>query len=177
MTESKIVTGFCDMIFRDRQSNKVFPNVFLDKYEADLLEITKAGYAYEYEIKTSKSDFKNDSKKTCGYLCTRETNFKKVPKYKTDTLKNGERVNYFYYLVPNDLVKPEEIPEYAGLMYVEFRDCQYFSTEKGYFTKEKMFLRTIKSAPKLSKDKFSADKLLKCLESTYYRFHKLRNIK
>ena len=174
MSENEIVTGFCDMIFRERQSNKVFPTVFFDKYEADLLEITKAGYSYEYEIKVSKSDFKNDSKKTSGYLCTKETNFEKIPQYKIDTLKNGERVNYFYYLVPKNLIKLDEVPEYAGLIYIEFRECSYFSHEKGNYTKLKMFCQTVKVAPKLSKEKFSEKKLLKCLESTYYRFHGLR---
>jgi len=28
MSENEIVTGFCEMIFRERQSNKVFPTVF-----------------------------------------------------------------------------------------------------------------------------------------------------
>ncbi len=85
--------------------------------ECDVLRITPSNIVYEYEIKTSRSDFKADFKK----------------KYKHSRLsntisKNNEYIkwsghpgipNYFTYVVPKDMVKPTEIPEYAGLIYVE----------------------------------------------------------
>ena len=85
--------------------------------ECDVLRITPSNIVYEYEIKTSRSDFKADFKK----------------KYKHNRLsntinKNNEYIkwsghpslpNHFIYVVPKDMVKPTEIPEYAGLIYVE----------------------------------------------------------
>lgn len=44
----------------ERRSNLVFPNIYIGSWEADILEITKSGYTYEYEVKISKSDFKAD---------------------------------------------------------------------------------------------------------------------
>lgn len=174
MTEKEIVNGFCNFILKDKSANKIFPNIFFDNYEADLLEITKSGYSYEYEVKISRSDFKNDVKKSCGWILNESTNFKKVDKLKIDEIKEGRRTNYFYYLVPKNLIQVDEIPEYAGLIYVELSEIKCFTKEKGYYTREKIFCQTIKEAPKLASEKFSEKKLLKCLESTYYRFHKLR---
>lgn len=45
----------------DRPYN--FINTFFFENESDVLSFTGAGYCYEYEIKISRSDFKNDFKK------------------------------------------------------------------------------------------------------------------
>lgn len=42
----------------------IIPNFYLNSpFEMDVCKITKAGIVYEYEIKISRSDFKNDFKK------------------------------------------------------------------------------------------------------------------
>lgn len=169
MTAKEIINGWCKNVFSERQQNKVFPNTFFDAFEADILEITKAGYATEYEVKISRSDFFNDAKKKRDFYKGRAVSMNKF-----DILKNGERVNYFYYLVPKGLISPEEVPEFAGLTYVEISEVGYYSREKGHYTKPKLFTNTVKAAPKLSKDKFPVDRMMKCLESTYYRFHSMR---
>lgn len=35
-----IIQGFCDHVFRDKKGNRIFPNIFVGKWEADLLEVT-----------------------------------------------------------------------------------------------------------------------------------------
>ena len=102
-------------------------------YEADVLMITKSGIAYEYEVKTSRADFKKDfSKKTKHRIYSdsrphliRKRNYPLKP-------------NHFYYVCEEDLIKANEIPSYAGLIYV---------------TKNKK-LKVIKKAPKLHDYKF-----------------------
>ena len=102
--------------------------------ECDVISISKSNYIYEYEVKISRSDFKADFKKPKHALIT-EKKFIKETKNETFYLTP----NYFYYVVTENLIKEEEIPEYAGLMYV---------TEKGDFN-------IIKKAPLIHKTKAS----------------------
>ena len=90
--------------------------------ECDVLRITPSNIVYEYEIKTSRSDFKADFKK----------------KYKHSRLsntisKNNEYIkwsghpgipNYFTYVTPKNMVKISEIPSYAGLIYVDENEIE-----------------------------------------------------
>ena len=82
--------------------NLIVPNVswgLLD-YEADIVSLTKAGYATEVEIKVSKSDLRAD--------------FKKLIQHDSNLFK------YFYYAVPDDMrdFALSIIPESAGLLVV-----------------------------------------------------------
>jgi hypothetical protein len=163
MTEESIVAEYIKMVFRDKNSTKVFPNIFIDRYECDLLELTKSGYLYEYEVKISKSDFKADAKKAT---------FKST---KYDELKTGNRVNYFYYIVPKDLINVEDVPYFAGLIYASKTQVTYHSMEKGYYKVDRIRFETVKYAPKLSKEKITQNRMTKILDSMYYRFHSYRN--
>jgi hypothetical protein len=174
MTEKQIVYGYCDHVLKNIRGSKVFPNIFLDAYEADILEITKTGFTYEYEVKLSKADFKLDAKKNNGYYANAETNFEKVIRYKKDELIAGKRVNYFYYVVPEGLLNKTDIPIYAGLIYFKIVIVGFYNNKQGSFNKEKIVFNTIVKAPKLCPDKINSEKLLKCFESTYYRYHQLR---
>lgn len=75
-------------------------------WESDYLAITKAGYVYECEVKISRGDFFNDFKKERKHLILESTETKEM------------RPNYMYYAVPPDLVKPDEVPNGYGLIYV-----------------------------------------------------------
>jgi len=93
-------------------SEIVVPNFYIGPYECDVLKVSKAGHTYEYEIKVSKADFKKDfEKKRRVHWNTNET------KSKHDVLLDGKRVNRFYYVVPEDLIKPEQVPNGLGLIY------------------------------------------------------------
>ena len=59
-----------------------------------------------YEIKVSRQDFKKD--------------------VNDDFKQRGARLfsNYFYYVTPEGLLKPEEIPLWAGLIEIDLEKCQ-----------------------------------------------------
>ena len=82
-------------------------------FEADVLMVTKAGMVYEYEIKTSRSDFKKDFSKVGKHRAYSNKNIK------TSKWRDYPKVpNHFYYVCVEGLIKPEEVPEYAGLIWV-----------------------------------------------------------
>ena len=99
------------------KSNSIFCTNFqaMGFSECDVLRITPSNIVYEYEIKTSRSDFKADFKK----------------KYKHNRLsntinKNNEYIkwsghpgipNHFIYVVPKDMVKPTEFFSYGCTEY------------------------------------------------------------
>lgn len=113
-----IIQGFCDHVFRDKKGNRIFPNIFVGKWEADLLEVTRSRLTYEYEVKVSRCDFHKDKKKSDKY-----------GKNKFDVVTSGQRTNYFYYIVPKSLIKPDEVPDFAGLIYAYEGSVQCYSLE------------------------------------------------
>ena len=98
-------------------------------HEMDVCSINKSGFITEYEVKISKSDFIADSKKR---------------KWKYFNSKMELYIpNYFYYVCPTGLIIESQIPEYAGLIYVEDNS-----------------LSTIKKASLIHKHKHNRDKAL-----------------
>lgn len=81
--------------------------IFRHDWESDYFCMNREGYSFEIEVKISKSDFKSDFKK-------------EKHKVFVDKDRNKLRLipNKFYYAVPNGLIKEEELPPYAGLIYV-----------------------------------------------------------
>lgn len=82
-----------------------------------------------------------------------------IPRFISDKLTpdnkiKGHRPNYFWYVCPSELIK--EVPEYAGLIY-----CDHY-------------IKIIKQAPRLHKEKISSEMEKKILSSFYYRYWKLR---
>lgn len=139
-------------------------------WESDKLLETRSGYIYEFEIKISRQDFKNDFKhkpKKHFLLDSPFTGEKHMPEFweyyecnkkrfatleawekycetynKRYFVANHKMPNYFYYAVPEGLVSVDDIPRYAGLVYV---------SDSG--------LETVKKAPLLHKEKYSDDRL------------------
>jgi len=149
MTEKDVIKAWkhiCDM---HNPSTFIFPNIFIGDYEADILEISKLGYVHEYEIKLTVPDFKKDILK----------NYRGIRKH--DLIVSGKHVNTFSYIVPENMISIADIPEYAGLIYINMRDNKIYS------------FKTIKRARRVSKEKIGDKIKEKCLLSTYYRFHKL----
>lgn len=107
---------------RDLQTryDVMIPNCFtLNDNEADMYCIRKSGLADEIEIKISRGDFRLDEKKVVRTGVLQENaRMKWTRKPKREALANGEMTNYFWYCVPEGLIQPEEIPEWAGLMYI-----------------------------------------------------------
>lgn len=91
----------------------IIPNFYVGSHECDIFRITKAGVIYEYEIKVSAGDLSNDRKK--GIVRTNYFTGVEVKKSKDDSLLAGDRCNYFYYILPPQLIN-KPIPDWAGIL-------------------------------------------------------------
>lgn len=126
-TEDKIALSLYSHLVGNRRHDVILPNFFIGDYECDMIRFKEDGSIIEYEIKTSVKDFRKDFSK------------KRKGKYKHKELAAGLLPpSQFYFVVPSNLLKPEDIPSYAGLMYVS----QYGAVS------------TIKRAPFLHKRKY-----------------------
>ena len=168
--------------------------LYVFSWESDKLIWTKSGYIYEFEIKISRADFKNDfkHKKEKHILLAStiardkakeiqmslfEEKEKKHPDHWSrealerhygdiDQMAIGKRMpNYFYYAVPTGMIEPDEIPPYAGLIYI---DKLYRYVAESF--------HIVKEAPCLHKTKYT-DADLNLGEKFYYNWQTaLRNL-
>lgn len=122
--------------------------LYIFDWESDKFIETRAGLIYEFEIKVSKADFKNDfkHKKDKHIILEGEEKYgdKYLPKYYENLEINKKagrwaemsfrkyadnsprylvgghkRPNYFYYCTPPGIIDAEDVPDYAGLVYVD----------------------------------------------------------
>jgi hypothetical protein len=114
-------------------------------WECDVLAVTKFGYAVEYELKISRSDFKADFKK---------------PKHKLFNKGQGGMISKFWFVVPQGLVKKSEVPAYAGLMY-----CYFKGTDR--------MIDIVKYPAKMKCIKVDANNTRRLYRSMMYRFLQL----
>lgn len=162
--------------------------LYVFEWESDKLIWTKAGYIYEFEIKISRADFRNDFKHkkdkhiilqgpTAGeQLMPRfyesyewnKRNYASIEDYKarlkpTDGyyIANHKKPNFFYYAVPEGMIRPDEVPEYAGLVYVP---------------ETLGSLRIVRKAPQLHKEKYK-DSELNLGEKFYYNWQSDRRLR
>lgn len=115
-TERQVQSLFWEC--RQKSYNLIVPNFTpLNWHECDLWCLTKSGYVHEFEIKRSVVDFKNDFKKRDG--CRRKRH-NASGRLKHDRLKERDAScpSTFSYIVPTDLIKQEDVPDYAGLIYI-----------------------------------------------------------
>lgn len=97
--------------------------------ETDFLSITEANYVYSFEIKISKSDFKNDFK-------NKGHKHKRLKEAKDLTNKRG-LPNYFYFVMPSKLLDLRSIPDYAGLIYInDLQEIEIVKKAKRLHTKK-----------------------------------------
>lgn len=90
------------------RQNLVVPNVYwgFTEHECDLLVLTKAGYLWEIEIKTSKADLLQDQKKRHGY--------------------RSDKIKFLYFAIPEKLLKHKAlIPERAGIITLKMEKTVY----------------------------------------------------
>jgi len=156
-------------------------NTFIFDWESDFFAISKSGYSVEVEVKVSKQDFKKDftHKPKKHELFTRHKEYAYCSKiYDADERPfafDGEWIhakssaigwtkpceslpNKFFYACPEGLIKPEEVPAYAGLIYTR---SMYDSC-------------IVKPAPFLHKNKRNFDNIL--LGKYYHRNSELAHL-
>ncbi|TDQ12199.1 hypothetical protein [Pedobacter metabolipauper] len=157
-------------------------NSFVFEWESDFFAISKSGYSVEVEVKVSRSDFKRDfSHKPAKHtVFTRHKELAYCKKVYDEShyplkiegiwhtpkssmlhwIKPCEVLpNKFYYACPEGLIKLEEVPAYAGLIYTG--PIQYQA-------------KIVKPAPFLHKNKKCFDKIL--LGKYYHRNNELYNM-
>ncbi len=153
MTERDIITSL--MHYRDADAIHC-PNVHLP-WECDFLTITKAGFIQEFEIKLSRSDFKNDFKKPKHQLYEEGSHEQVLTPHYGNPI-NRPIPNNFWYVTAEGIVSAEDIPEYSGWIEV---------TRHGS-------LATRKPAPRIHKVKASESTKIKILKSMMFRYWQLR---
>lgn len=140
--------------FSIRRGDKFFaPNFYLH-WEADFISITSDFKVCEYEIKVSRSDFLVDADK----------------KEKHDTYRRGALIdripNRFYYVCPNGLIQPNEVPDYAGLLWIDtIRNCRGFPSRP----------KSKKKAATIHHQAASREFLMKLCRSLMYRYWTIRS--
>lgn len=169
MKAISIVNSFCDYVLCEERRNKVFPNVYFKGLECDVLKITPSNISYEYEVKVSRADFFADFKKQSITYKMEDGDYVRLAEDKHTQIKDGKRTNYFYFVVPDGLVTALEVPDYAGLIYAKESSFTAFSGSG-----RRIFFRTVKSAPRLTKNKASNEHITDLHNKIYYRFHTLR---
>lgn len=138
-----------DIVAKDfyfRNNRIIITNtIMLNGFEADVLVITKSDYSVEIECKIKKGDFLNEFKK------------KKIKHFHYKETFEMKKVwifipNRYYFACPTGLIKPEEIPKYAGLIYYDYDNIE----------KEFLYGKFIKRAPLLHKEKIT-DKFIRSI--------------
>ena len=148
--------------------NYIVPNItnigFQLAFEADMLYITKLGYATCFEIKVSKSDLKNDLKKSHiknldeGLLIGMSRSYTPIEYY-------YKKLKFFNYAVPEYLVEDalNQIPNFAGL---------YYFINKGH---DKLPVMKIKRHPKIIHNyKWTNKEILEILRLGTMRIYNLK---
>lgn len=128
-------------------------------FECDFLKITNSGYMYEYEIKLSRSDYNADKRKK------QYDNKKQDYVTKHDKLRNGDTngPSKFFFVVPTDMIKVDEVPEFAGLIYAS-------TSIEGHSSYLMVRLTVVKEAPRLHKTKWDMSRIWKLAKAYQYRY-------
>ncbi len=170
----RILDGF----FKQNSQKYTLENLYVFDWESDKLIETRSGLIYEYEIKVSRSDYKNDFKNKKDKHVILEGKERLLPSYdirkenydkfgpvneKRFLVENRKKPNYFYYAVPEGMIDVSEVPDYAGLIYVLPEETN--KTKDGIYCWEGFYIA--KKAPKLH-DKRYTDEELNFTEKFYY---------
>lgn len=127
LTESLVQVS----LFRhlDRKRHKwICPNVTLFlAHQVDLCSATKAGMLHEYEIKLSRSDFRKDAaskpdKFAAMEACLRgESTIRRASVWNPKNFYelNARGPNFFSYVCPEGMIRVDEVPAYAGVMFFD----------------------------------------------------------
>lgn len=115
MKEQTIQNVLYDWLLR-KGTKLVCPNYTPESWwECDLWAMTEAGFSTEFEIKLTRADFRKDAAKI-EKLNWKERRAGKTPELKHAKLQlaDARGPSRFFYVTPKDLLKPEDIPEWAG---------------------------------------------------------------
>lgn len=94
--------------------------IYAADWETDLFVLRMNGYSLEFEIKVTRSDFMADAKKVKKHQILKDGKY--ILQHKGNASKvvkiHNFRPNKFYYAVPAGMIQIDEVPKYAGLIYI-----------------------------------------------------------
>lgn len=155
MTERKIQDTLFPWLAYERSYKLCIPNYTPARWhECDVFAVTKADMGVEFEIKISRSDFKADASK--------------VDKHRKLFASHESGPSRFYYVVPEGLITVEEVPDYAGLLYIV--ESQRVHTTVA----PRLYVREVKKAPKLHRQPVPEKITDHARGVFYWRFWNLR---
>lgn len=112
---SEITMHLYDYLLKKTAPLACLNNWHVKRWEMDIACVTKKLLLKEYEIKISRSDFLADKKNKR----TKHTLYESAHNARKDQMHFlGTGVpNMLYYVCPDGLIWPDEVPKYAGLYY------------------------------------------------------------
>ena len=138
-------------------------------WECDLWAVTKAGYAVEYEIKLTLSDFKADSKKCSErgeWVGGMMVNWRKMRKH--DAMSESKHgPSRYFYVVPKALRAEVEplLPAWAGLGIAH------------EWVKGHVLVRFVRESPRLHNRKVGTREIRLCQTRMWYRYWNLLGVR
>lgn len=149
-TCNDIEMGIMQLFRREKRCCPLAPNLVIPHgWEADVAALTKTGFCHELEIKTSRSDFKADFRKS-EYHKKHGTKHEQLA---SRVFEKGRWIpNYFWFCTPKGLLELSDIPDHAGLIEFEWRKYDYLKYLHLSATETK-------PAPRLHKNRTDSDHL------------------
>lgn len=141
-------------------------------WECDLFEITAAGYFREYEVKLTRSDFFADTKKA-QQVFPRPYGTPVVMENKHELMLMSTRGPVqFWYVTPEGLIKPEELPVWAGL--IELRGGTMGECIGGEIrSTAQIFEHEVQPAPRRHNNKLDEAVVKHARGICYWRMHEM----
>jgi len=132
-------------------------------HECDVYAVTAAGYAVEVEAKVSVADFKADFEKKAKH----EALAKALSYDKNAFFRLGSVPRRYYFAVPENMINTNDVPSYAGLLYIQ----RYKATR---WNKKGVAVTVAKPAPLLrAARKVTASQLQTLSEAYKFHYHTL----
>lgn len=155
--------------------NAIIPNCYSQfDNECDLFALRGSGFYDEIEIKVTKSDFKNDSKKSVKILNENSSSWRDryidTPKHEALEVGDPSMANYYWYAIPVGLVDHSEIPAWAGIIEVSV-ECD----KNGDVLLERCYAREVRMPKRLHSTKMPLEEQLKQVRKLGYRYWNLIN--
>lgn len=155
-------------MLHQRNNRYICPNFTpVGWWECDMFAITESGYWVEYEIKLCIPDFKRDHKKSREiwkpWKPGVQQPMESEKKHNLMALGSDRGPSRFYYILPADMIKPEDIPEFAGLI------------EAWPNPNRSISLMVKKKAPILHRTPAPQKVITQVHQSFYYRYWNLRH--
>lgn len=99
--------GRCNVVFPELRLGSGYSDIAQRRIDLFIISAEKGNYTTAFEIKVSRGDFLKD--------------------IKDDLKQRGARLysSNFYYVAPEGMIKPEEVPMWAGLMEYDFEEEKF----------------------------------------------------